>query len=157
MSAHQDKPQPSQVSGHVTAAQGIAQQAVAAVLPESLGSASWAESGSKLQKQGEQEVDAAKAQKAVEATVDAGVGKVKSAAGYMTGDQDKQTDGNTQAEKAQWDYKQATSDSLAAMPVPSAEGMKGKLQSVQGIVTGDAEKQKEGNVRAEKAAWKDGV
>lgn len=75
----------------------------------------------------------------------------------MTGDQEKQTEGNTQAEKAQWDYKQATSDSIAAIPVSSLEGVKGKLESVAGAATEDSERQKEGNVRAEKAAWKDGV
>lgn len=75
----------------------------------------------------------------------------------MTGDQEKQTEGNTQAEKAQWDYKQATSDSIAAIPIPSVEGAKGKLESVVGMAAEDPEKQKEGNVRAEKAAWRDGV
>lgn len=78
--------------------------------------------------------------------------------GYITGDQAKQNEGNLEAEKAQWKYKQATSDSITdAIPVPSAEGIKGKLESVQGMVTGDQTKQQEGNLRAEKAAWKDGV
>ncbi|WVQ82441.1 hypothetical protein IAT38_004569 [Cryptococcus sp. DSM 104549] len=148
---------PSQLNGQITSAQGVVQQAVGAIIPESLGASEWTECGARLQKEGQAEVDAAKGKKAVEATVDSGVGKAKSAIGYVTGDQQKQTDGNTQAEKAQWDYKQATSDSIAAVPVPSVEGVKGKLESVAGIVTGDAEKQKEGNVKAEKAAWKDGV
>ncbi|ODO08928.1 hypothetical protein L198_00667 [Cryptococcus wingfieldii CBS 7118] len=149
--------EPSQITGQINTAIGLAEQAVGAVIHESLGSTSWTESGTALQAAGEKEVEEAKRKKAVEAGVDAGVGKVKSAVGYVTGDQSQQTQGNTQVEKAQWDYKQASSDSPLSVPVPSVEGVKGKLESVQGIVTGDAEKQKEGNVKAEKAAWKDGV
>ncbi|TYJ52096.1 hypothetical protein B9479_007304 [Cryptococcus floricola] len=149
--------EPSQITGQINTAIGLAEQAVGAVIPESLGSTSWTESGTALQEAGEKEVEEAKRKKAVEAGVDAGVGKVKSAVGYVTGDQSQQTEGNTQAEKAQWDYKQASSDSPLSVPVPSVEGVKGKLESAQGIVTGDAEKQKEGNVKAEKAAWKNGV
>jgi uncharacterized protein YjbJ (UPF0337 family) len=79
-----------------------------------------------------------------------------SATGYLTGDQSKQTEGNLEAEKASMDYKQASSDAPLALPVPSAEGVKGKMESVAGMVTGDAELQKKGNVKAEGAAWKDG-
>lgn len=68
-----------------------------------------------------------------------------------------QNEGNVANEGAQWKYKQATSDSPLSVPIPSAEGVKGKLESVAGMVTGDQGKQMEGNVRAEKAAWKDGV
>jgi hypothetical protein len=68
-----------------------------------------------------------------------------------------QSRGNTEAESAQWKYKQGTSDSTLAVPVPSVEGVKGKVESVVGMVTGDQGKQMEGNQRAEKAAWKDGV
>lgn len=87
-----------------------------------------------------------------------GFGAKSRAFGYVTGDQEKQNEGNLENEKAQWKYKHATSEGvLDSVPVPSAEGVKGKLQSVQGMVTGDQELQKEGNMRAEKAAWKDGV
>lgn len=75
----------------------------------------------------------------------------------MTGNQEKQNAGNLEAEKAQWRFKQATSDSVATAPVPSAEGIKGKLESVVGMATGDQTLQREGNVKAEKAAWRDGV
>ena len=79
-------------------------------------------------------------------------------AGYLTGDQQKQTEGNMENEKAQWEYKQATNDGLlSGIPVPSVEGVKGKVQSVVGMVTGDQAKQMEGNQRAEVSAWKDGV
>lgn len=78
--------------------------------------------------------------------------------GYLTGNQEKQNEGNVEAEKAQWSYKQATTDGvLAGIPVPSLEGVKGKVESVVGMVTGDQSKQMEGNKRAETAAWKDGV
>lgn len=77
--------------------------------------------------------------------------------GYVTGNQDLQTKGNVENEEAQWKYKQATSDGVATAPVPSLEGVKGKIESVAGMVTGDQSKQMEGNMRAEKAAWKDGV
>ncbi len=70
----------------------------------------------------------------------------------MTGDQARQTEGNLEAEKAQWEYKRATSDSIVAVPLPSVEGVKGKLKSVAGMVKGDMEEQREGNVKAEKAA-----
>lgn len=46
---------------------------------------------------------------------------------------------------------------MLSVPVPSVEGVKGKVESVVGMVTGDQKKQLEGNTRAEKAAWKDGV
>lgn len=77
--------------------------------------------------------------------------------GYITGNQEKQTQGNIDTQKAQFSYKQATSDGIGAIPVPSAEGLKGQFQSVEGILTGDQGKQLEGNTRAEKAAWRDGV
>lgn len=79
-----------------------------------------------------------------------------SATGYSTGDQSKQTQGNLEAEKASMDYKQASSDAPLALPVPSLEGAKGKVESVAGMVTGNSELQKKGNVKAEGAAWKDG-
>lgn len=75
----------------------------------------------------------------------------------MTGNQEMQNKGNLQAEGAQWKYKQANSDGIASVPVPSAEGVKGKLESAVGMATGDQKKQMEGNMRAEKAAWRDGV
>lgn len=68
-----------------------------------------------------------------------------------------QNKGNVENEAAQWKYKQANSDSAVSVPVPSAEGVKGKVESVVGMVTGDQSKQMEGNAKAEKAAWKDGV
>lgn len=79
------------------------------------------------------------------------------ATGYLTGNQQKQTEGNLENERAQWEYKQATSEGLAAVPIPSVEGVKGKVESVVGMVTGDQERQREGNVKAEKAAWTEGV
>lgn len=79
------------------------------------------------------------------------------AAGYLTGDQEKQTQGNLENEKASWEYKQASSDAPLAIPVPSVKGVEGKVESVVGMVTGDAEKQKKGNLKSENAAWADGV
>lgn len=49
-----------------------------------------------------------------------------------------------------------SSDAVTA-PIPSVEGMKGKVESVVGMITGDQGKQMEGNKRAEEAAWRDGV
>lgn len=43
-----------------------------------MGASSWTQTGHKLQREGQNEVDAAKAQKAGAATVDSGIGKVKS-------------------------------------------------------------------------------
>ncbi|TXT04839.1 hypothetical protein VHUM_03922 [Vanrija humicola] len=149
--------EPSQISGNLKAAQGAAYSAVGAVLPSALGGDSWAESGAALSQQGQEEVDAAKGQAKTEATVDSAKAKAKSAWGTITGNQDLQTEGNAEAESAQWKYKQANSDSVLAVPVPSLDGAKGKLQSAVGAATGNQELQNEGNVRAEKAAWRDGV
>ena len=80
-----------------------------------------------------------------------------SAAGYLTGNQQKQTEGNLEAEKASFEYKQATSDKPLDIPIPSAKGVEGKVESVVGMVTGDEELQKKGNLKSEKAAWTDGV
>ncbi|RSH81544.1 hypothetical protein EHS25_006166 [Saitozyma podzolica] len=177
-----EEPAPSQINGQLKAAQGTLYTAVGSVLPESAG-VSWTQSGQALVEQGQKELDEAKAAQASEATWDAGVAKLKSsfdhhhaerlirdpseylgglltpprATGYLTGNQQKQTEGNLENEKAQWEYKQATSEGIAAVPIPSVEGVKGKVESVVGMVTGDQERQREGNVKAEKAAWTEGV
>ena len=62
-----------------------------------------------------------------------------------------------ESEKASFDYKQATSNKPLDVPVPSAKGVEGKLESVAGMVVGDEELQKKGNLKSEKAAWTDGV
>ncbi|OCF36935.1 hypothetical protein I316_01533 [Kwoniella heveanensis BCC8398] len=157
MVTQDERREPSQISGQITSAAGQVQQAIASVVPSALGGDALLQGGQNLTKSGQLEVDDAKRKKALESTIDSGVGKAKSALGYVTGDQSQQTRGNQEAERAQWDYKQATSSSAFSVPVPSEEGLKGKLQSVQGMVTGNQELQKEGNARAEKAAWKDGV
>ncbi|WVR07243.1 hypothetical protein IAU60_004284 [Kwoniella sp. DSM 27419] len=157
MVSEEERRQPSQITGQLTSAAGQAAQLIASVVPSALGGDALLAQGDQLAQSGQKEVDEAKAKQALDATIDSGVGKAKSAFGYLTGDQDKQTQGNKEAESAQWSYKQATSDSIAAVPVPSAEGAKGKLESVQGMITGDQEMQRRGNERAEKAAWKDGV
>lgn len=139
------------------------------MLPGATGDA-WVESGAKLQKDGQLEVEEAKTDAKKDAIGDSVQGKAKrlvlggnhgiadgSAFGYVTGNQQMQNEGNLEAEGAQWKYKQANSDKVATLPVPSAEGVKGKLESAVGMATGDQKKQMEGNVRAEKAAWRDGV
>lgn len=77
--------------------------------------------------------------------------------GYITGDQQQQTEGNIAAEKASWEFKQAHSTNPVAPPVPSLEGVMGKIESAVGYLTGDQATQKEGNLKSEKAAWRDGV
>lgn len=71
-----------------------------------------------------------------------------SALGYITGDQQKMSEGNVRHEAAEWEYSAAD----GKIPVPSLERVKGKVESAVGMATGDIEKQKEGNVRAQKAA-----
>ncbi|BEI89126.1 uncharacterized protein CcaverHIS019_0204880 [Cutaneotrichosporon cavernicola] len=148
--------EPSQVAGQLKNAQGAMYNAVGSVLPASTGD-QWAQDGTALQNQGQAEVQAAKDKAASDATVDAAKAKAKSTWGYVTGNQEMQSEGNVENEGAQWKYKQATSDKAVDIPVPSGEGVKGKIESVVGMVTGDQGKQMEGNMRAEKAAWKDGV
>ena len=81
-----------------------------------------------------------------------------SGAGYITGNQDLQTRGNIESGKANWEFKQGTSkDSAATVPVPSVEGAKGMMDSVKGMVQGDQDMQTQGNMRADKAIWKDGL
>ncbi|WRT66145.1 uncharacterized protein IL334_003098 [Kwoniella shivajii] len=157
MVSQEEREQPSQITGQIYSAAGIVQQTVASVIPSALGGDAILQGGKNLEQSGKLQVDEAKSKKALESTIDSGVGKAKSAFGYLTSDQEKQNQGNKESEKAQWDNKQATSDSILAVPIPSEEGLKGKLQSVQGMITGDQELQKQGNVKAEKAAWKDGV
>ncbi|RXK40846.1 hypothetical protein M231_01905 [Tremella mesenterica] len=148
--------QPSQLSGQMKIVQGQIYNVTSSVLPQTY-SEQWKESGDRLIQEGETEVQKAKVDMKVESTIDSVGGKIKSMTGYLTNDQNKQIQGNVEAEKAQWKYKQASSDSPLSIPIPSEEGLKGKLESVQGIILGDQEKQKEGNIRAEKSAWKDGV
>ncbi|ORY21905.1 hypothetical protein BCR39DRAFT_552669 [Naematelia encephala] len=151
------QPEPSQLSGQVKQIQGAVYTAIGSVLPTAANAEAWTASGQQLTEDGQQEITNAKQKQAVEATVDGATAKIKSGLGYITGDQEKQTEGNLENEQAQWSFKQATSSDAIPIPVPSSEGIKGKLESVQGIVTGDQELQKEGNIRAEKAAWTDGV
>ncbi|CAK9786455.1 hypothetical protein CC85DRAFT_287067 [Cutaneotrichosporon oleaginosum] len=156
MAENTQQTEPSQVAGQIKNAQGAVYSAVGSVLPAATGD-QWVADGTALQKEGQAEVQAAKDKAAADATVDATKAKAKSAWGYVTGNQELQTEGNVENEGAQWKYKQATSDKVVDVPVPSVEGVKGKLESVAGMVTGDQGKQMEGNARAEKAAWKDGV
>jgi len=147
----------TQLEGHAKALQGAAYQAIGNIHPDEDEAKSWTESGKDLESLGKKETAYAKQRQMAEATIDSGVAKVKTALGYATGNQDMQTQGNVEAEKAQWEFKQATSKNPFAVPVPSVEGVMGKLQSAVGALTGDAEVQKDGNLTAEKAAWKDGV
>ncbi|SGY20083.1 BQ5605_C017g08460 [Microbotryum silenes-dioicae] len=59
------------------------------------------------------------------------------------------SEGNKKAEAAEW--KAALTD--GHVPQVSLERAKGKVESAVGMVTGDIEKQQQGNMRAEKAAW----
>jgi len=153
---HQSTAQ-TQMEGHAKALGGAAQQTLSSVIPDSDLSRSVKEAGAAMQDEGEKETTYAQRRQMAEATIDSGVAKLKSAVGYVTGNQEQQTQANLDAEKAQWEFKQASSDAPVAVPVPSLEGLAGKAQSVVGAVIGDQEMQKEGNWRAEKAAWKDGV
>jgi hypothetical protein len=56
----------------------LTRQAIGAVIPESAGSASWSASGEQLQKDGNAEIEEAKAAQASQATWDAAGAKVKS-------------------------------------------------------------------------------
>ena len=80
-------------------------------------------------------------------SVMSGADTIPSAAGMLTGNQDRQTQGNLDSEAASWKYKQGSSDSPLAVRTPSVEGVKGKVQTAVGMVTGDAGLQKEGNVK----------
>ncbi|BGP51600.1 hypothetical protein JCM10450v2_007550 [Rhodotorula kratochvilovae] len=147
MSTQQE--QPSQLSGQAKSAQGALYQAVGA-LPGT--EESWAAQGAQLAQEGQDEVEAARAQQRGEAAVERVEGKVQSAWGMLTGDQDTLSKGNVKAEKGEW--KGAAAE--GTVPLPSAERVKGKVESAVGMVTGDVDKQKEGNLRAEKAEWTQG-
>lgn len=68
---------------------------------------------------------------------------------YVTGDKSTWDDANVSVEKA--NVKEAAAK--GELPDHSLETLKGKAQTAAGMVTGDQELQREGNVRTEKAAW----
>ncbi|WWC70437.1 uncharacterized protein I206_104388 [Kwoniella pini CBS 10737] len=157
MVTQEERKEPSQITGQLYSTIGSAQQAISSIIPSTLGGNSILKSGEELSKSGELEIKEAKNKKALESTIDSGVGKAKSALGYLTSNQETQNQGNKETEKAQWEFKQATSNSLISIPIPSKEGLEGKIESLQGMITGDQQKQMKGNKKAEKAAWTDGV
>lgn len=87
--SEQNKQEPSQISGQLKVCseadrlltpqniQGLAEQAVGSVLPGATGDA-WIQSGEKLQKEGQVEVEEAKIEARKDATVDSAKGKAKS-------------------------------------------------------------------------------
>lgn len=138
------------------------------------GAESWTTSGRSLQTQASSELTAAREKQHVDATWDQSAGKLKSAWGMVTGDQDAQTEGNLRAEKGNWN--EALSQGKV-LPEGGIETVKAKAQtcvpfqslvplsrrldtdglcassssSAVGIVTGDSDKQNEGNLKVEKA------
>ncbi|GAA5887929.1 hypothetical protein JCM16303_005635 [Sporobolomyces ruberrimus] len=143
-----DDTAPTQLSSTLKSVQGQVYQAVGAVSSDP----SWKEQGDELVAQAEKEAEEAKARAKGEALADRTVGKVQSAYGMVTGDQEQQTAGNLKAEKGE--LKSSLAD--GTLPIPSAERLQGKLESAVGIVTGDEEKQTSGNMKAEKAEWTKG-
>ncbi|GJN93973.1 hypothetical protein Rhopal_007036-T1 [Rhodotorula paludigena] len=113
---------------------------------------SWTTEGKELERKGREEAEEARLRAKGEATAERVEGKVQSAWGMLTGDQEALNQGNVKAEEGEW--KRDLAD--GKVPVPSAERVKGKVESAVGMVTGDVEKQKEGNIRAEKAEWTQG-
>jgi len=140
--------EPSQIMGQLNQLKGTAYQAVGTVT----GSAEWTESSVKSREDGKGEVEEARSIAQGEATRDRWYGKGQSALGMLTGDQDKQSEGNVRAEQAEWKGAVARGE----LPSVSGERMKGKLESAVGMATGNQDKQNEGNVRAEKAEWMKG-
>ncbi|GAA5962640.1 hypothetical protein JCM3765_006872 [Sporobolomyces pararoseus] len=140
--------QPTQLSSTLKSIQGQVYQAVGSVSSDP----SWKEEGDELVEQAQKESEEAKARAKGEAVAERTVGKVQSAYGMITGDQEQQTQGNLKAEKAE--FKSSLAD--GKLPVPSAERLQGKLESAVGMVTGDEEKQTQGNLKAEKAEWTKG-
>ncbi|GAA6063598.1 hypothetical protein JCM10212_000992 [Sporobolomyces blumeae] len=136
---------PTQLSSTVKSIQGQAYQAIGSISSDP----SWKEQGDELVEQAQQEAEEARARAKGEAMGEKLTGKVQSAYGMVTGDQQAQTDGNLKVEQSEW--KSSLAD--GQVPVPSAERAKGKLESAVGIVTGDSGKQTEGNLRAEKSEW----
>ncbi|GAA5930589.1 uncharacterized protein JCM15063_002406 [Sporobolomyces koalae] len=140
--------QPTQISSTLKSAQGQLFQAIGTVSSDP----SWKEQGDELVEQAQKESEEARARAKGEATADRTIGKVQSAYGMITGDQEQQTEGNLKAEKGE--FKSSLAD--GKLPLPSAERLQGKLESAVGMVTGDSEKQTQGNLKAEKAEWTKG-
>ncbi|GAA5895622.1 hypothetical protein JCM5296_003764 [Sporobolomyces johnsonii] len=143
-----DQQPPSQLTGQLKSAQGQLYQAIGSVSSDP----SWKEQGEQLVKAGQGEAEAARLHAKGEAVTERFEGKVESAYGMLTGDQEHMKDGNLKAEKGEW--KRDLAD--GTLPVPSVERAKAKVESAVGMVTGDYDKQKEGNIRAEKAEWLNG-
>ncbi|BEJ11989.1 hypothetical protein CspHIS471_0204490 [Cutaneotrichosporon sp. HIS471] len=95
--AEKQQTEPSQVAGQLKNAKGAMYSAVGSVVPGSTGD-HWAQDGTALQNQGHAEVQAAKDKAASDATVDAVKAKAKSAWGYVTGNQEMQSEGNVENE-----------------------------------------------------------
>lgn len=73
------------------------------------------------------------------------------------GDQALQSAGNIEASKATASFKQARSDKVVDPPMPTSEGLGGFKETIMGAVTGDQERQTDGNVAATKSLAKDGI
>ncbi|GAA5911385.1 uncharacterized protein JCM6883_000078 [Sporobolomyces salmoneus] len=140
--------QPTQISSTLKSIQGQVYQAVGSVSSDP----TWKEEGDELVEQAQKEIEEAKARAKGEAAADRTVGKVQSAYGMLTGNQEQQTQGNLKAEKGEMKSSLAN----GKLPIPSAERLEGKLESAVGMVTGDSEKQTQGNLKAEKAEWTKG-
>ncbi|GAA5936962.1 hypothetical protein JCM1841_003933, partial [Sporobolomyces salmonicolor] len=115
-----DQQAPSQLSGQLKSAQGQLYQAVGSVSSDP----SWKEQGEQLAKDGQGEAEAARLHAKGEAVTDRFEGKVESAYGILTGDQQHMKDGNLKTEKGEW--KRDLAD--RSLPVPSMERTKAKLE-----------------------------
>lgn len=118
MSSSNDASEPSQISSQLKNLQGQAYEVRLSSLfstrtiltsPSArqtvgslTGAESWTTSGRSLQTQASSELTAAREKQHVDATWDQSAGKLKSAWGMVTGDQDAQTEGNLRAEKGNW-------------------------------------------------------
>ncbi|ORY52712.1 hypothetical protein BCR35DRAFT_310600 [Leucosporidium creatinivorum] len=137
--------EPSQINAQLSSAKGAVYEAIGSVSSDP----SWQEEGAELKEAGEKELAEARAKAKGEASAERLGGKVESAFGMLTGNQETMKEGNLKAEKAEW----KSSAAEGTVPLPSKERLVGKAESAFGMVTGDMEKQKEGNLRAEKAEW----
>lgn len=142
MSSSNDASEPSQISSQLKNLQGQAYEvrllslfstrtiltspSARQTVGSLTGAESWATSGRSLQTQASSELTAAREKQHVDATWDQSAGKLKSAWGMVTGDQDAQTEGNLRAEKGNWN--EALSQGKV-LPEGGIETVKAKAQT----------------------------
>jgi len=151
------EPPADRLTGNIHYAKGLVENTIGQLT----GSEEWKEAGQAEMDVGNESIRKAKEAAYAQATGDKIGGSIQSGFAMLTGDQKSLNEGNQAVQKAE--FKQAANapaGPLSYLP-NSAEDAKqrvaGKLESAQGMVTGDLSKQMHGNTQDAKADLHDSV